>query len=100
MSLLVRINLAFGGVFVLAALVAGYVFWGILEGDARRQVLAEAGLMMDSALASRAYTSGEILPLLNGRDAADFLVINAVVYLLVVRPVRRGRVSPDGRCYA
>jgi hypothetical protein len=51
MSLLVRINLAFGGVFIVAAIVAGYAFWGILEGNARREVLAEAGLMMDSALA-------------------------------------------------
>jgi protein-histidine pros-kinase len=72
MSLLVRINLAIGGVFIVAAMVAGYAFWGILEGNARREVLAEAGLMMDSALAMRAYTAAEILPLLGERMSSEF----------------------------
>jgi protein-histidine pros-kinase len=71
MSLLARINLAFGGVFIVGAAVAAYVFWGILESNARREVIAEAGLMMDSALATRAYTSTEILPLLGERVAQD-----------------------------
>jgi protein-histidine pros-kinase len=72
MSLLVRINVALGGVFVVAAFAAGYAFWGILEGNARRDVLADAGLMMDSALAIRAYTASEILPLLSERMTEEF----------------------------
>jgi HAMP domain-containing protein len=72
MSLLVRLNLALAGVFVVAALGAGYAFWGILEANARRDVLAEAGLMMDSALAIRAYTTTEILPLLSGQMSEEF----------------------------
>jgi hypothetical protein len=58
MSLLVRINLAFGGVFVVAAIVAGYAFWGILEGNARREVLAEAGLVAQLATACRRWRRG------------------------------------------
>lgn len=64
MSLLVRINLAFGMVFIAAILIAGYACRTILEANARREVFAEAGLMMDSALATRDYTANEILPLL------------------------------------
>lgn len=72
MSLLTRINLALGAVFVIAALAAGYACRSILEANARREVFAQAGLMMDSALAIRDYTADEILPLLGDRIHSDF----------------------------
>ena len=72
MSLLTRINLALGAVFIVAALTAGYVCRSILEANAQREVFAEAGLMMDSALAIRDYTANEILPLLSERIQSDF----------------------------
>ncbi len=72
MSLLFRINAALGGVFVLAALLAGYVCWAMLEANAQREVLAEAGLMMDSAAAVRTYTANEILPLISARMKDEF----------------------------
>jgi len=72
MSLLIRINLALSAVFVAAALLAGYACWDILEANARREVIAQAGLMMDSALAIRSYTANEILPLLIGHMKDDF----------------------------
>jgi HAMP domain-containing protein len=65
MSLLLRINAALGGVFLLAFALAGYICWTMLESNAQREVLAEAGLMMDSAAAVRSYTSNEILPLIS-----------------------------------
>ena len=72
MSLLFRINAALGAVFLIAALLAGYVCWTMLEANAQREVLAEAGLMMDSAAAVRAYTATEILPLISARMKEDF----------------------------
>lgn len=72
MSLLIRINLALGAVFVAAALIAGYACWTILEANAQREVFSQAGLMMDSALAIRDYTANEILPLLSGRIQDEF----------------------------
>jgi HAMP domain-containing protein len=72
MSLLIRINLALGAVFVAAALITGYACRSILDANARREVFAEAGLMMDSALAIRAYTANEILPLLGDRIQEEF----------------------------
>jgi protein-histidine pros-kinase len=72
MSLLFRINAALGGVFLIAALLAGYVCWAMLEANAQREVLAEAGLMMDSAAAVRTYTANEILPLISARMKDEF----------------------------
>jgi HAMP domain-containing protein len=72
MSLLLRINAALGAVFLIAALLAGYVCWTMLEGNAQREVLAEAGLMMDSAAAVRSYTAIEILPLISARMKDEF----------------------------
>ena len=72
MSLLFRINLALGAVFIAAALIVGYACRAILEANAQREVFAEAGLMLDSALAIRAYTANEILPLLSERIQDEF----------------------------
>jgi protein-histidine pros-kinase len=72
MSLLIRINLALAAVFIIAALIVGYACRTILEANAQREVLADAGLMMDSALAIRDYTANEILPLLNERIQSEF----------------------------
>ncbi len=73
MSLLVRINAALGIVFLCALTIAGYICWTILEANARREVLSQAGLMMDSAVAIRAYTASEILPLLEHQMQDSFL---------------------------
>jgi len=72
MSLLVRLNVALGIVFLCAAFIAGYACWAILEANGRREVLAEAGLMMDSAVAIRAYTAAEVLPLLEPQMRESF----------------------------
>jgi HAMP domain-containing protein len=72
MSLLVRLNVALGLVFLCAVFIAGYSCWTILESNARREVLAEAGLMMDSAVAIRVYTAAEILPLLEPQMRESF----------------------------
>jgi HAMP domain-containing protein len=72
MSLLFRINAALGGVFLIAALLAGYVCWTMLEANAQREVLAEAGLMMDSAAAVRSYTAEEIVPLISAGMKEEF----------------------------
>ena len=72
MSLLFRINVALGAVFLLAALLAGFICWNMLHANAQREVLAEAGLMMDSAAAVRLYTANEILPLISARMQEEF----------------------------
>jgi protein-histidine pros-kinase len=73
MSLLVRINLALGTVLALAGVILSYVCWGMLQTNAKLEVGREAALMMDSALATRTYTSTEIFPLLAERMKTEFL---------------------------
>jgi HAMP domain-containing protein len=72
MSLLFRINAALGAVFLLAALLTGYLCWTMLEANAQREVLGEAGLMLDSAAAARTYTANEILPLIAAHVKDEF----------------------------
>jgi len=72
MSLLFRINAALAAVFLLAALITGYMCWTMLEANAQREVLAEAGLMLDSAAAARTYTANEILPLIAAHVKDEF----------------------------
>ena len=73
MKLLVRLNLALGTALAIAGVVLGYACWGMLQSNAKSQVTREAALMMDSALATRTYTSIEILPLLAERMKTEFL---------------------------
>jgi protein-histidine pros-kinase len=73
MNLLVRINLVLGATLALAALGLGYVCWASLQANAKQEAVREAGVMMDSALATRTYTTAEIVPLLAHQLATDFL---------------------------
>jgi HAMP domain-containing protein len=73
MTLLLRINLALGTAFVVAALLLVYICSRLLETNAQQELLREAGLMMDSVVATFAYTSEEILPLLEGPMQSTFL---------------------------
>jgi protein-histidine pros-kinase len=73
MHLLIRINLALGVILALATVALGFEGSSLLRDNARREAVREAGLMMDSALASRAYTAGEIVPLLATQMQSEFL---------------------------
>ncbi len=73
MSLLLRVNVVLVIAFALAGWAAHEVCASLQQADARRETLATAGLMLDSALASRAYTAHEIDPLLEPRMQSEFL---------------------------
>jgi HAMP domain-containing protein len=95
MSLLFRINAALGAVFLIAALVAGYVCWTMLSANAQREVLAEAGLMMDSAAAVRTYTANEILPLIKEQVKENFLPQSVPSYAATQNFLRFHEHHPD-----
>ncbi|HVC31694.1 MAG TPA: DUF3365 domain-containing protein [Steroidobacteraceae bacterium] len=73
MKLLIRLNGVLVIAFALAGWVAHEVCASLQQADARRETLTTAGLMLDSALASRAYTAHEIDPLLVAQMQARFL---------------------------
>ena len=72
MNLLIRLNVVFVIAFAAVGAAAYEVCASLQQVEARREVLTTAGLMVDSALASRAYTADEIDPLLQAHMQDSF----------------------------
>lgn len=70
--MLVRINLVLLAAFALGLLAVGLISSSLLQQNAEREVLSEAGLMMDSAFAIRSYTATEVRPLLDEKMITEF----------------------------
>ncbi|WP_233840477.1 DUF3365 domain-containing protein [Dyella sp. 2HG41-7] len=70
--MLLRINLILLVAFALGMVAISLVVTSTLQENATREVLAQAGLMLDSASAIRSYTDTEIGPLLNDKMATAF----------------------------
>lgn len=73
MKLLWKFNLVFLLVFALGLGVSAYVSRSLLQDNAREEVLDRARLLMEKALAVRAYTTGQITPLLETQMKYSFL---------------------------
>lgn len=65
MGLRLKFNLVLSLVFVLGLAVTAYVSWGLLQRNARQDVVRHADLMMEAALAIRAYTINHVRPQLD-----------------------------------
>ena len=73
MKLLIKINAVLVIVFLIVLSVAYQVARGILMTNARTEIQGNARIMMESALAVRAYTIGHIRPLLETQMRYSFL---------------------------
>lgn len=73
MSLFVKFNLILLLVFGVALVPAAYLSNQLLQSNARSQVVQNARIMMQSALATRTYTSQQIVPLLAKQVAEEFI---------------------------
>jgi protein-histidine pros-kinase len=73
MSLFVKFNFILILVFALALVPAGLLANGLLQRSAREQVVENARIMMQTALATRTYTNKQIKPLLASRLEEEFL---------------------------
>jgi HAMP domain-containing protein len=73
MTLTTKINLALIVVFACGLCITGYISRVILLDNAKREVITQAGLMMESAYAARAYTIHQVKPLLEDRLSDVFL---------------------------
>ncbi len=73
MNFLVKLNLQLVVVFGLGLVVTSQVADNVLQTNAKREVISHARLMMDAAMAARAYTSKEIKPLLANMQKTVFL---------------------------
>jgi len=80
MSLLTKFNLALTAVFALALVPAGWISHALLQESARTQVIENARIMMETALAVRTYTIQQIQPLLAPHLAETFLPQSVPAY--------------------
>ena len=69
MRLLTKFTVIFTVVFGLGLAMTGFFLWNVLHQNARSQVIQQAQLMMESALATRNYTSEKIQPVLTAMMA-------------------------------
>jgi HAMP domain-containing protein len=73
MKLLFKFNLIFVLVMAIGVAISAWISRNMLQAQAREEVLASARLMMEQALAVRAYTSGQITKLLRPLMQTEFL---------------------------
>ena len=64
MKLTTKFNLVLVPVLLVCGIIASYFSYDILQKNAEKEIIDRANIMMESALAMRSYTVGEIRPLL------------------------------------
>ena len=80
MKLIVKFNLVFIVVFLLGLAAAATVSDQLLQRNAREEIVLNARLVMEQALAARAYTSTQVGPLLQTQMKYKFLPQSVPAY--------------------
>src|SRR5438034_9228166 len=81
MRLIVKFNIVFLAIFLVGLAIAAYVSLDLLRQNARDEVLQHARIMMESALATRGYTSKQVRPLLETQMKYQFLPQSVPAFL-------------------
>lgn len=93
--MLLRINLILLIAFALGVAAISLVVTSTLQENATREVLAQAGLMMDSAAAIRSYTDTEIGPLLDDKMVTAFRPQSVPFYAATQNFLTLHKAHPD-----
>jgi protein-histidine pros-kinase len=80
MQLILKFNLVFVTVFLAGLGIAGYVAERLLQNNAREEMLHSARLIIETALATRSYTSSQVGPLLQTQIKYQFLPQSVPAY--------------------
>jgi protein-histidine pros-kinase len=80
MGLRLKFNLVLLMVFIFGLAVTAYISWGLLHRNARDEVVRNADLMMEAALAIRAYTVDQVRPQLDLQLMRVFLPQSVPAY--------------------
>jgi HAMP domain-containing protein len=80
MRLVVKFNLVLAAVFGVGLVSAAVVSRALLQRGASEEVLQDARLLMESALAARSYTSTQIEPLVHAQLDKEFLPQSVPAY--------------------
>ncbi len=73
MGLRLKFNIVLTLVFAAGICVSAWVSYQLLQNNAKQEVLRNAGLMMEAALAVRGYTVSQVKPLLEPQLETTFL---------------------------
>jgi protein-histidine pros-kinase len=73
MKLTLKFNLVLLAVFLIGLAITAHVSHNMLQANARDEVVQNARIMMEAALAARGYTIGQIRPLLETQMKYNFL---------------------------
>ena len=73
MKLIWKFNMVLAGIFLIAYAAAALVAYGVLQSNAKEEILRTGRLMMEAATASRDYTTAHIKPLLETQLKYVFL---------------------------
>jgi len=80
MKLLLKFNLVLCAVFAVGFVTAGYVCDRLLRQNAKAEIMENARIMMEAAVAVRTYTATEIKPLLETQIKYSFLPQSVPAY--------------------
>jgi len=80
MKIIVKFNLVFIVVFLVGLAAAATVSHQLLQRNAREEIVQNARLLMETALATRAYTSTQVGPLLQTQMKYSFLPQSVPAY--------------------
>jgi HAMP domain-containing protein len=80
MKLLMKVNLVLLVVFAIGFATSGYVCNRLLQQNARAEIMENARIMMEAALAVRTYTATQIKPLLDTQMKYTFLPQSVPAY--------------------
>jgi len=73
MKITTKFNLVLISVFTIGLIIFAFISYNVLQKNARDEVINQAGMMMEAALAIRGYTVKEIRPLLKQQLKETFL---------------------------
>ena len=93
--MLLRINLILLAAFALGMAAVSLLVTSTLQENATREVLAQAGLMLDSATAIRSYTDTEIGPLLDDKMITAFRPQSVPFYAATQNFLALHKAHPD-----
>jgi protein-histidine pros-kinase len=94
-SLIAKFNLVLSTVLIVAFVITGVLSYQLLQNNARQEVVERAGMMMESALAMRSYTIGEIRPLLALQMKNTFLPQTVPAYAATQAFLKLRETHPD-----
>jgi len=80
MKLMWKFNIVLLAVFAIGFAVTAFISYGVLQANAREEILDNARVMMESALSSRSYTNTQIKPLLETQLKYSFLPQSVPAY--------------------